>query len=185
MVDVEKVKDIGRQLLIAIGEDPEREGLKKTPQRWAKFWSEFIDYKDNNTHTTFSSSKVDQLVVISNIRTWSLCEHHLLPFYSDISVGYMTTKKMIGASKIPRIVHKNAHKLNVQEGLVKAIADEIAKETGSEHVAVIGKGAHLCMIMRGIKTPSSLITSDLRGCFRHDSQARQEFLQLAEFNSGI
>lgn len=179
-VDIKTLEKIGRQLLIAIGENPKREGLADTPARWARWWAEFIDYQPGKCDTCFTASTVDQMVVVRGMRVWSLCEHHLLPFYCDVSVAYITNKKMIGLSKVARIAHKHAHRLNVQEQLVKDIADEVSKVTDSDNVAVIANGRHLCMSMRGIQTPADMISSDMRGLFKYESKARAEFLELAK-----
>ncbi len=179
-VNYQKIEKIGRDLLTAIGEDPKREGLQDTPRRWANWWKEFIEYNPGNCDTCFTASQVDQMVVVRGMRVWSLCEHHLLPFYCDISVGYITDRKMIGLSKVARIAHKHAHRLNVQEDLVEAIASEVSQITDSDNIAVIAAGQHLCMTMRGIQTPADMISSDLRGLFKYDDKARAEFLNLAK-----
>ena len=170
-----------RVLLREIGEDIDRPGLTDTPRRFAKWWREFSEYKDENTGTTFEVEHADQMVVVKNMRVWSLCEHHLLPFWCDVSVGYITESKVLGLSKFARIAHKCAHRLQVQERLVVQIAEEIQEATGSEDVAVIGKGEHLCMTMRGIQTPSEMISSVTYGRFRKQIETRAEFLRLAGF----
>lgn len=176
--DYNKVLSIGRQLLEAIGEDPDRPGLKDTPRRFADLWREFMEYNAGNQATTFESMTVDQMVIVKSMRIWSMCEHHLLPFYCDVSVGYIANGKILGLSKFGRIAKKHGHKLQVQERLVEDIARDIINITGSRDVAVIAKGEHLCMTMRGIEMPATMISSSLHGVFREDAQARSEFLQL-------
>lgn len=166
-------------LLAAIGEDPEREGLRDTPRRWAKSWAEFMDYDPGKVDTCFEAVKADQMVVVSGVRVWSLCEHHLLPFWCDVAVGYTTDQAVIGLSKVARLAHKHAHRLQVQERLVEGIADDVQAQTGSENVAVLAQGVHTCMVMRGIKTPGTMTSSAMRGSFRHNDAARAEFLRLA------
>jgi len=176
---VERLEYIGRSLLEALGEDPQRPGLEDTPKRWARMWLEFVQYDPGTVDTAFEHMETDQMVVIRGMRVWSLCEHHLLPFSCDISVGYITTNRVLGLSKFARIAHQHAHRLQIQERLVADIADTIQEITGSDDVAVTGVGEHLCMTMRGIKTQASMITSVVRGRFRHDVAARAEFLGLA------
>jgi GTP cyclohydrolase I len=164
-------------LLKSIGEDPTREGLVDTPARVASFWKEFIDYDPGNIDVTFESVQVDQMVAVTGIRVWSLCEHHLLPFWCDLSIGYLTTGSVIGLSKMARIAHKHAHKLQIQERMVDQIAKEL-QELVSDDVAVIGKGFHMCMAMRGIKTPATMVTSAMRGRFLTKPEVRAEFMEL-------
>ena len=179
MVSEEQIV-IGRELLFAIGEDPEREGLLETPRRWADAWREFIEYDPGTTETTFSSVVSDQLVCVSGMRVTSLCEHHLLPFWCDVSIGYIPDDKVLGLSKFARIAHECAHRLQLQERLGQQIADEITRITGTQNVAVVLKGEHLCMTARGIRTPGRITSSIMRGVFRTDSQTRMEFLRLIE-----
>jgi len=126
----------------------------------------------------------DQMVVVSDMRVWSLCEHHLLPFYCDVSVGYIATDKVLGLSKFARIAHLMAHRLQTQEQLVHDIANQIEKITGASGVAVLGRGEHTCMQMRGIKTEGMMSTSVMLGTFRDQPEARHEFLSLVS-PSGI
>jgi len=179
-VNYPRLLALGRELLIAIGEDPEREGLQETPRRWADAWREFIEYDPGTTETTFSSVASDQLVCVSGIRVASLCEHHLLPFWCEVSIGYIPNNKVLGLSKFARIAHQFAHRLQLQERLGQQIADEIARITGTENVAVVLKGEHYCMAARGIRTPGRMTSSVLRGVFRTESQTRMEFLRLIE-----
>ena len=178
MVDVKKVEKIITDLLIAIGEDPKRDGLIDTPKRVAKYWKEFIDYEPGKIDTAFESVKADQMVLIKDMKVWTLCEHHLLPFWTEISIGYITRDKVLGLSKFARIAHKHAHKLQLQEQLVSDIGKEIKSIVGHNDVAVYGKGKHLCMLSRGIRTDGSMVTSNLSGVFRKEQETRQEFLNL-------
>ncbi|MBV9231209.1 MAG: GTP cyclohydrolase I [Chloroflexi bacterium] len=175
-----KLIELARELLIAIGEDPDREGLRDTPRRWADWWREFIEYDPGMTETCFASAAIDQMVCVSGIRVWSLCEHHLLPFYCDVSIGYITGEKVLGLSKFARIAHQFAHRPQLQERLGQQIADEISRIVETENVAVVLKGEHLCMTARGIRTPGIMTSSVMRGVFRTNSDARMEFLRLIE-----
>lgn len=177
-VDKDALRAACRALLVAIGEDPDREGLAETPRRFASWWSEFIDYDPGNTATVFESVEVDQLVVVSGLRVWSLCEHHLLPFWVDVSIAYLAGSQVMGLSKLARIAHKYAHRLQLQERLVANIADEVQAVSGTADVAVLASGVHLCMAMRGIRTPGTMTTSVMRGAFRDDASVRAEFLSL-------
>ena len=179
-VDYPRLLELGRELLIAIGEDPNREGLQDTPLRWASWWREFIEYDAGTTDTSFNSVSTDQMVCVSGMRVFSLCEHHLLPMWCDVAIGYIPRDKVLGLSKFARIAHKFAHQLQVQERLGEQIADELSRITGTPDVAVILKGEHLCMSARGIRTPGVMTTSVMRGVFRAEYQTRMEFLRLAD-----
>jgi GTP cyclohydrolase I len=149
-----------------------------TPRRFAASWRDFIEYNAGNEATVFNSFSVNQMVVVKGMRVWSMCEHHLLPFYCDVSIGYIADNKILGLSKFGRIAKKNSHRLQVQERLVENIASDIMKITASENVAVIARGEHLCMTMRGIEMPATMISSSLHGVFRDAPSARLEFLEL-------
>lgn len=176
--DYNRVKEIGLELLIAIGEDPTRPGLVDTPRRFADAWYEFMVYEPGKTDTTFESITTDQMVVIKGMRVWSLCEHHLLPFFCDVSIAYITRSKVLGLSKFGRIAKKHSHKLQIQERLVDEISQDVQRLTGSQDVAVMASGEHLCMTMRGVQLPAKMISSSLNGVFRLNRAARQEFLAL-------
>jgi GTP cyclohydrolase I len=178
------LRRICRELLVTIGEDPDREGLKDTPRRWANWWRDFSEYQDGNTDTVFvTEQRIDQMVVVAGMRVWSLCEHHLLPFYCDVSVGYIAAEQVLGLSKFGRIAHKFAHRLQVQERLVDDIATEVQRLTGTEDVAVLAVGEHLCMTMRGIRTPSKMVSSAVYGRFRSQQEVRAEFMKLVDMAS--
>lgn len=180
MVDTETLEHLCREVLLAIGEDPDRPGLQDTPRRFAKWWKEFIEYDPGTTDTLFESITSNQLVVVSGMRVWSLCEHHLLPFWCDVSIGYVAQGNVLGLSKFGRIAHKYAHRLQLQEQLVHQIAEEVKERTGSPDVAVLAVGEHLCMSMRGIQTPALMKSSSMSGVFNSDPQKRREFLDLAK-----
>jgi GTP cyclohydrolase I len=169
----------GRDLLLAIGEDPDREGLQETPRRFASAWREFMEYDPGAIDTCFESITTDQMVVVSGMRVWGMCEHHLLPFWCDVSIGYIAQNKVLGLSKFARIAHKYAHKLQLQERLCDEIATELCKITGTQNIAVLARGEHLCMTSRGIRTPGIMTSSVMRGVFRTNDSARMEFLSLS------
>lgn len=176
VIDLEAV---ARRLITLIGDDPNREGLAETPRRFAAFWTEFVRYDPGTTDTTFEAVSTDQMVVVSGMRVWSMCEHHLLPFWCDITVGYIAQDRVLGLSKFARIAQACAHKLQLQERLVTEIGDEVARITGTDNIAVIGRGEHLCMVMRGIRSEHLMSSSYTRGLFRDDPRTREEFLMLA------
>lgn len=176
-----RIRKLITELLETIGENPDRDGLKETPDRVARFWEEFIFYDPGKVDTAFENgvSNGGQMVVLGPMRVWSLCEHHLLPFYTDVTIAYIPGNVILGLSKFARIAHKHAHRLNVQERMVENIADEIIELTGTQDVAVIGYGEHLCMTMRGIKTPSKTVSSVVHGGFREVAAMRKEFFDIA------
>jgi GTP cyclohydrolase I len=179
MVDYNALLKIGRDLLLAIGEDPERVGLRETPRRFASHWQSFINYEPGeNMDTCFETVTTDQMVTVSGMRVWSLCEHHLLPFWCDVSIGYIACDRVLGLSKFARVAHKYAHQLQLQERLCHQIADEIEQTVGTHDIAVLTSGRHLCMEMRGIRTPAIMTSSIMRGLFRESSESRMEFLRL-------
>ena len=170
-------------LLKYIGEDVNREGLKKTPLRAAKAFEYLTKgYKDNLdsiVNNAIFNSDNDEMVIVKDIEIYSLCEHHLLPFFGRCHVGYLPKGKIIGLSKIARIVDVYARRLQVQENLTKEIAQTLQKYTGALGVAVVIEAQHLCMMMRGVeKQNSSMITSCMLGAFRNDASTRAEFLSL-------
>lgn len=176
-VDLVGLEEACRILLVSIGEDPSREGLAATPGRWARWWSEFLVAPASND-TAFAST-IDQMVCVTGIRVWSICEHHLLPFWADAGIGYVPRGKLLGLSKFARIARRVAAGLRTQETLAAAIADEIEKATGTWDVAVLLQGRHLCMEMRGVRAQALMTTSVLRGVFRESATARGEFLAFA------
>ncbi|WP_445398140.1 GTP cyclohydrolase I [Streptomyces sp. LE64] len=168
---------IARELLVAIGEDPEREGLRDTPARYARWWREFTEYDPGTLNTAFECTTSAETVSVSGIRLWSLCEHHLLPFSCEVTIGYHPRGRVLGLSKFARIAHQHAHRLQLQEQLTTDIADSVEKLTSSPDVAVVCHGEHLCMAMRGIRTPATMTTAVWRGSFA-PAAARTEFLAL-------
>lgn len=173
-VDKREVEAAVLALLWAIGEDPMREGLADTPARVARWWAEFVDYDPGKLDATFDVVRADQMVAVSGVRVWSLCEHHLLPFYADLTIGYIANDRIVGLSKMARMAHGAAHGLQLQEKLVADVANQLADVLGHTDVAVLATGEHLCMTMRGIKTPGLMHTSVLRGAFRQP-EVRAEF----------
>lgn len=177
-LDEDPLVDLARRLLKEIGEDLGRDGLRETPERFARWWREFIDYAPGTISTLFESTSTSGMVVVSDIEVWSLCEHHLLPFNCSLTIAYRPGKQLLGLSKFARVAHRHAHKLQVQERLVADIAQDITDLTGATDVAVIGKGEHLCMSMRGIKTRALMTSTAFRGAFGEDAALRGELFSL-------
>jgi GTP cyclohydrolase I len=170
-------------LLKHIGEDVNREGLRRTPARAAKAFEYLTKgYKENIdtiVNNAIFTSENDEMVIVKDIELYSLCEHHLLPFFGRCHVGYLPNGKIIGLSKIARIVDVFARRLQVQENLTREIATTLQKHTGALGVGVVIEAKHLCMMMRGVeKQNSSMKTSCMLGTFRKDVATRSEFLSL-------
>jgi GTP cyclohydrolase I len=167
-----------KDLLIAIGEEPTREGLLETPNRVAKFYGEFLNPAPFN-FTTFSSEGYDEMIIQKNIPFFSLCEHHMVPFFGKATVAYIPNGKIVGLSKLTRCVEWYARKLQNQERITYQIVDRLEKELRPKGVAVIIEARHLCMEMRGVKTHDVYsVTSKLSGCFLNEMDTRAEFMEL-------
>jgi GTP cyclohydrolase IA len=172
-----------REIIRLIGEDPEREGLRKTPERYEKALKFLTGgYHQNVDHilngATFSVT-YDEMVVVKDIEFFSLCEHHLLPFFGKAHVAYLPSNKVIGLSKIARLVNMFARRLQIQERMTSQIAKAVEGKIAPQGVGVIIEARHLCMQMRGVeKQHGSAVTSAMLGAFRHNKQTRDEFLAL-------
>lgn len=174
--------DLLRQLLVEVGEDPRREGLRKTPERFLKAWKRACSgygERVEDVITTFDAESFDEMVVVRDIEFYSTCEHHLLPFFGRITVGYLPNRKIVGLSKIPRITEIFARRLQNQERLTMQIANALMAATDAKGVGVIVSAQHLCMMARGVeKQGASVETSCMLGRFKNDPRTRSEFLQL-------
>lgn len=171
------------QIIQSIGEDLSRPGLKDTPKRAAKAFRYLTQGYDQTLEEVINGaifpSDTDELVIVDNIELYSLCEHHLLPFIGKCHVGYLPTGKVIGLSKIARIVDMFARRLQIQENLTKEIAEAVMKVTDASGVAVIVEAQHMCMMMRGVEKQNSMMkTSVMLGRLREDHRTRAEFLSL-------
>jgi GTP cyclohydrolase I len=176
-----RIEEAVRTILTAIGEVPDREGLQKTPSRVAKMYAELtagyhIDPQALINGAIFSVA-YDEMVLVTNIDYYSLCEHHMLPFFGQVHVAYIPNGKVVGLSKIPRIVEMFARRLQVQERMTVQIADFINEALEPAGVAVVAEGVHMCGVMRGVKKANArMVTSAMRGVFREDSKTRAEFM---------
>lgn len=180
-INLEDVQAAIRQILCAVGEDPEREGLKRTPERIARMYAELLSgYQVDPiqlVNDALFDVKYDEMVIVRDIEFYSLCEHHMLPFIGRVHVAYIPDGKVIGLSKIPRIVDLYARRLQVQERMTRQIADFIRDVLHPQGVAVVVEALHLCMSMRGVqKHNARLTTSAMHGAFRANAPTRQEFL---------
>jgi len=181
-VDLEKIELATKMILEAIKEDPNREGLVKTPRRVAKAFEEicsgyFKDPKEVLNDALFESTN-NEMVVVRNIEFYSMCEHHILPFFGRVHVAYIPDKKVVGLSKIPRMVEVFARRLQIQEQLTEQIADAIMEVVQPKGVGVVIHARHMCMEMRGVKTKHSYTSSSaLRGIFLEE-KTREEFFNL-------
>ena len=172
-----------RELLESVGEDPTREGLVRTPDRVNRSYDALtVGYRQTVEEVVGEGVFLEdcsEMVVVKDIEFYSLCEHHMLPFYGRVHVAYIPNGKIIGLSKIPRIVDVYARRLQVQERMTQQIAQAIQDVLDPKGVGVVADGKHLCMMMRGVqKQNSSALTSCLLGCFQSDSKTRSEFLGL-------
>lgn len=173
-----------KEVLKYIGEDVNREGLLETPKRIRKAYDEvFSGYKQNpkDLMKTFKDGSCKEMVILKNCEFYSMCEHHMFPFFGHISIGYIPNGKVIGISKLARLVDCYAKRMQIQERLTSQIADTIMNELGALGVMVICEGVHFCMRSRGVKKQdASMVTSAVRGIFAEDSKTRQEFLSLVK-----
>lgn len=176
-------EELCKELLSNLGENPQREGLIKTPKRFAKAFEDltrgYTQDLDRIINNAIFSEECGDMVIVKQIEFYSLCEHHLLPFFGHAHVAYIPNGKIIGLSKIPRIVNMFSRRLQVQERLTHQIAETIEEILAPQGVACIIEASHMCMMMRGIQSQSSsLLTSSMRGAFLNEHSTRDEFLKL-------
>jgi GTP cyclohydrolase I len=179
----EGIADLVRKMIVLLGEDPNREGLRRTPERFEKalrfLTSGYRQDPDKLLNGAMFSVCYDEMVVVKDIEVYSLCEHHLLPFFGRCHVAYIPSKKVVGLSKIARLVNMFARRLQIQERLTSQIAQSIQERLSPEGVGVIIEARHLCMVMRGVEKQNSMATtSAMLGAFRENKQTRDEFLAL-------
>ena len=187
-MDLKKVEGLIRELLIEIGEDPEREGLVKTPERAAKSW-QFLtsgytaDFDKVINNAVFESTS-NNMIIVRDIEVYSMCEHHMLPFFGKCHIGYVASDKILGVSKLARIVDHYARRLQIQENLTEEVAEAIMETVNPEGVGVVMECQHMCMMMRGVQKQNSVMTtSSVLGSFRKSEATRLEFLNLIPVRS--
>ena len=182
-IDCPRIEKAVREILFAVGEDPDREGLAETPRRVARMYAELFSglSEDPRKHVNkfFTEEKYDEIILLKDIPFHSMCEHHLLPFMGHAHVAYLPRGKVIGLSKLARIVTSFAQRPQMQERLTYQVAEFIMKEVDAQGVAVVMKASHTCMTVRGVKKAgSSMITSAMLGVFRSDVRSRNEVMSL-------
>ena len=179
----ESIADLVRKMIAQVGEDPQREGLRKTPERFEEalrfLTSGYQQDVDEVLNGATFSVCYDEMVVVKDIEFFSLCEHHLLPFFGKAHIAYLPDKKVVGLSKVARLVNMFARRLQIQERMTSQIATAIEEKIAPQGVGVIIEARHLCMQMRGVeKQHGKAVTSAMLGAFRHNKQTRDEFLSL-------
>nr|WP_290665327.1 GTP cyclohydrolase I FolE [Ardenticatena sp.] len=185
LANLETSANAVRMLLAAIGEDPTREGLERTPERVARMYAEltagyYMDPEELVNDALFDIF-YDEMVIVRDIEFYSLCEHHLLPFFGHAHVAYIPNGRVIGLSKIPRVVEMFARRLQVQERMTVQIADFLEETLSPKGVAVVVEGVHMCSMMRGVKKANArMVSSAMRGIFRSDPRTRNEFVNLVQ-----
>jgi GTP cyclohydrolase I len=182
-VDQERIAKLTHELLLAIGEDPDREGLAKTPQRVAAAWAFLTSgYRTDPAaviNEAIFTQESNSMVIVKNIELYSLCEHHLLPFFGRCHIGYIPNGKVFGLSKLARLVDVYARRLQLQERLTEQISQVIMDSVNARGVGVMIEARHLCMMMRGVEKQNSvMVTSSVLGTFRESQKTREEFLAL-------
>ncbi|MDR2440217.1 MAG: GTP cyclohydrolase I FolE [Planctomycetaceae bacterium] len=182
MIDKERIAKAVREILIAVGENPDREGLLETPRRVAQMYEEFFSglYEDPSIHLQkFFKENYNEMVLVRDISFNSICEHHLMPFMGHVHIGYIPDGRVIGLSKLARVVEVISHRPQVQERMTEDIAELLYSQLKAKAVAVVVEAEHTCMAIRGVKKPgSTCITSALRGRFLKDPSSRAEIISL-------
>ena len=181
--DLDMLQSLVTEMLLALGEKPSRNGLLKTPERMAKALAFMTQGYHRDIDQLLNGAlfpiEYDEMVIVKDIDFFSMCEHHLLPFYGRVHVGYLPNKKVVGLSKIPRIVDIFARRLQVQERLTVQIAETLKSKLNAHGVGVVMEARHLCMMMRGVEKQNTVaVTSSMLGAFRSQPQTRLEFLKL-------
>jgi GTP cyclohydrolase I len=176
-------EDLVQEMLVRLGEDPQREGLKQTPERVHKSMQFLTRGYTEDAEALLKGAlftvSYDEMVIVKDIEMFSLCEHHMLPFFGKVHVAYIPNGKVIGLSKVPRLIEVFSRRLQIQERLTTQIAETIQKVIEPQGVGVVIEARHLCMMMRGVeKQHSAAVTSSMLGCFRNEQETRQEFLSL-------
>lgn len=181
-VDLPRIERAVREILSAVGEDVDREGLRETPARVARMYAELFSglHTDPSVHLQkFFTEKYDEMVLVRDIAFNSMCEHHLLPFIGKAHIGYVPSGKVVGLSKLARVVEEVSHRPQVQERMTEEIADLLVDELDVKGVAVVIEAAHSCMSIRGVRKPGSLcVTSAMKGLFRSNLSSRSEVMTL-------
>jgi GTP cyclohydrolase I len=176
-------EELVREMIVRLGEDPNREGLTRTPERVHRAYEHLTKgYKEDPQamlKEALFTVNYDEMVIVKDVEMFSLCEHHMLPFFGKVHVAYIPNGKVIGLSKIPRLIEIFSRRLQIQERMTTQIAETIQKAIAPQGVGVVIEARHLCMMMRGVeKQHSAAVTSSMLGCFREEQETRSEFLSL-------
>ncbi len=176
-------EDLVREMIVRLGEDPKREGLTETPERVHRAYEFLVKGYKEDPETMLQKAlftvTYDEMVIVKDVEMFSLCEHHMLPFFGKVHVAYIPNGKVIGLSKIPRLIEIFSRRLQIQERLTTQIAETIQNAIQPQGVGVVIEARHLCMMMRGVeKQHSAAVTSSMLGCFREEQETRTEFLSL-------
>ena len=176
-------EDLARELIVRLGEDPTREGLIRTPERMRRAYEYLVKGYREDAEAMLKEAlftvTYDEMAIVKDVEMFSLCEHHMLPFFGKVHVAYIPNGKVIGLSKIPRLIDIFARRLQIQERLTTQIAETIQNAIQPQGVGVVIEARHLCMMMRGVeKQHSAAVTSSMLGSFRHEEETRTEFLSL-------
>lgn len=176
-------EDLVREMIVRLGEDPTREGLVRTPERVHRAYRHLVKGYNEDADAMLKAAlftvNYDEMVIVKDVEMFSLCEHHMLPFFGKVHVAYIPNGKVIGLSKIPRLIEIFSRRLQIQERLTTQIAETIQKAIEPQGVGVVIEARHLCMMMRGVeKQHSAAVTSSMLGCFRNEHETRTEFLSL-------
>lgn len=181
-VDLPRIQRAVREILIAVGEDPDREGLQETPARVARMYAELFRglHTDPRKHLQkFFTEQYDEMVLVRDISFHSMCEHHMLPFFGKAHIGYVPDGKVVGLSKLARVVEEVSHRPQVQERMTEQIANLLLDELNVKGVAVVVEATHSCMTIRGVRKPNSVcVTSAMKGLFRSNLSSRSEVMNL-------
>jgi len=175
-MDQNRIKNLVRELIIELGEDPTREGLRDTPERIAKMYEEIFSGYDIDSELSVQFSEDSDVVIAKNIQFYSMCEHHILPFFGTIQIAYSPNGRVFGISKLVRLVEKFSKRLQIQERFTKEIADELYSQ-GVKGVAVIAEAEHLCMRMRGVRNNATMTTAAFRGIYEKKEE-RENIMAL-------
>ena len=176
-MDKERVKKLVRELIIEIGEDPTREGLRETPERIAEMYKEIFEGYDTDSELSIQFSEDSDVVIAKDIRFYSMCEHHMLPFFGKINIAYSPNGRVFGISKLIRLVEKFSKRLQIQERLTKNIADELYAQ-GVKGVIVMAEAEHLCMRMRGVRNDAMISTAAFRGIYEKKDERNNIVLMI-------
>jgi len=180
-MDEESIKKLVRELIVELGEDPTREGLTKTPERVADTYKEFFSGYDSNSELSVQFSEDSEVVVVRDIQFYSMCEHHILPFFGKIQLAYTPNGRVFGISKLVRLVEKYSRRLQIQERMTKNIADELYSQ-GVKGVAVISEAEHLCMKMRVLKNNASVSSAAFRGIYEKKEE-KENIINIIKYPS--